>query len=128
MHLAVTVPFGAEAEDRLPFATEEAYEELGGHVLGAGSYGVTYATAEPLRRVPCVDWTAAQILDDPAVSKVCQPFIDGFDFSMSTSDTSKTLRQLQAEGLGQNVKMTAEDLQACDTALRALADQAPASR
>lgn len=127
LHLAVTVPFGAEAEVRLPFATEEAYEELGGHVLGAGSYGVTYATTEPLRRVPCVDWAAAQILDDPAVAGVCQPFIDGFDFSMSTSDTSKTLRQLQAEGLGQNVKMTEEDLQACDTALRALADQAPAS-
>ena len=28
----------------------------------------------------------------------------------------------QAEGLGQNVKMTAEQLEACDAALRALAD------
>ena len=41
---------------------------------------------------------------------------------MSTSDPTKTLRQLQAEGLGQNVKMTAEQLAACDAALRELAD------
>jgi hypothetical protein len=48
--------------------------------------------------------------------------VDGFDFCMNTADPSKTLRELQAEGLGQNVKMTIEQLEACDAALRALSD------
>ena len=122
LRVAITVPFGAQAEVTLPFATEEAYAALGGHTLGAGTYEVTYHTTEPLRRVPSVDWTVTQILDDPAIAGACRPFVDGFDFCMSTSDPTKTLRQLQAEGLGQNVKMTAEQLAACDAALRELAD------
>lgn len=122
LHVKVTVPFGAEARITLPFAGEEAYEALGGHTLSSGYYEVTYNTTEPLRRVPCVDWTIAQILDDPAIANVCREFVDGFDFCMSTNDPGKTIRQLQAEGLGQNVKMTIEQLAACDAALRALAD------
>jgi alpha-L-rhamnosidase len=122
LRMSVTVPFGGEAEVTLPFATEAAYEALGGHVLAAGSYEVTSETTRPLRRVPSVDWTVAQLLDDPAIANAARPFVDGFDFCMNTADPSKTLRELQAEGLGQNVKMTAEQLEACDAALRALAD------
>ena len=62
------------------------------------------------------------INDDPAIANVCREYVDGFDFCMSTNDPSKTIRQLQAEGLGQNEKMTIEQLEACDAALRALAD------
>jgi hypothetical protein len=72
--------------------------------------------------VPSVDWTVTQLLDDPAIANAARPFVDGFDFCMSNADPSKTLRELQAEGLGQNVKMTAEQLEACDVALRALSD------
>lgn len=122
LRVTLTVPFGAEAEVSLPLATEEAYEALGGHVLGAGSYEVTYETTAPLRRVPCVDWTVTQIMDDPAIANVVRGLVDGFDFSMNMADPNKTLRQLQAEGLGQNEKMTVEQLEACDAALRALAD------
>ena len=122
LHVKVTVPFGATANVVLPFADESAYEALGGRTLSSGCYEVTYDTTEPLRRVPCADWTIAQILDDPAIANVCRTFIDGFDFCMSTSDPTKTIRQLQAEGLGQNEKMTVEQLEACDAALRALAD------
>ena len=123
LRVAVTVPFGATAEVTLPFAPDAAYEQLGGRTLGPGSYEVVYDTTEPLRRVPSVDWTPAQILDDPAVAGAARPFVDGFDFCMSTCDPTETLRQLQAEGLGQNVKMTAEQLEACDQAMRAMADQ-----
>ena len=122
LRVAVTVPFGGEAEVTLPLATEAAYEALGGQVLAAGTYEVTYETTAPLRRVPSVDWTVAQLLDDPAIANVVRPFVDGFDFCMSNADPTKTLRQLQAEGLGQNEKMTAEQLAACDAALRVLAD------
>ena len=122
LHMRVTVPFGGEAEVTLPFATEAAYEALGGHVLAAGTYEVTYETTPPLRRMPSVDWTVAQLLDDPAIANAARPFVDGFDFCMSTADPSKTLRELQAEGLGQNVKMTIDQLEACDAALRALSD------
>ncbi len=122
LYLSVTVPFGARATVELPFATEAAYEALGGHELTAGSYDVTYETTEPLRRVPCVDWTVARILDDREVSGVARRFVDGFDYATSQADPTKTLRELQAEGLGQNHKMTAGELAACDAALRALAD------
>ncbi len=122
LRMCVTVPFGGEADVMLPLATEGAYEALGGHVLAAGSYEVTYETTKPLRRVPSVDWTVAQLLDDPAIANAARPFVDGFDFCMSNADPSKTLRELQAEGLGQNEKMTAGQLEACDAALRALSD------
>ena len=122
LHVAITVPFGAEAEVVLPSASEAAYEALGGHVLGAGSYELTYETTKPLRWAPSVDWTVAQIMDDRAVADVVRKFVDGFDYCMLTADQSKTLRELQAEGLGQNRKMSAEKLAACDAALRELAD------
>ena len=122
LHVAITVPFGAEAEVVLPSASEAAYEALGGHVLGAGSYELTYETTKPLRWAPSVDWTVAQIMDDRAVADVVRKFVDGFDYCMLTADQSKTLRELQAEGLGQNRKMSAEKLAACDAALRSLAE------
>ena len=122
LRMAITVPFGAEAEVVLPLADEAAYQALGGHVLGAGSYEVTYETTSPLRRVPCVDWTVAQVLGDREVGNVVRKFVDGFDFVMQMADPAKTLRELQAEGLGQNRKMTAEELAACDAAMRELSD------
>ena len=122
LRVAITVPFGGEAEVTLPLATEAVYETLGGHVLSAGTYEVTYETTQSLRWAPSVDWTVAQILADRKVSDVARTFVDGYDFSMMNTDQSKTLRELQAEGLGQNVKMTAEQLEACDAALRALAE------
>jgi len=122
LHVCVTVPFGGEAEVTLPLASEAAYEALGGHVLAKGTYEVTYETTQGLRWVPSVDWTVAQILGERKVSDAARPFVDGFDFCMSNADQSKTLRELQAEGLGQNRKMTMEELEACDAALRALAE------
>ena len=53
---------------------------------------------------------------------MARQFVDGYDYCMLNADPTKTLRQLQAEGLGQNVKMTVEQLEACDAALRALAE------
>jgi alpha-L-rhamnosidase len=122
MTMKVTVPFGGEAGVTLPYADEAAYEALGGHVLTAGTYEVTYETTQALRWAPSVDWTVAQILADRKVSDVARKFVDGWDFSILGADHSKTLRELQAEGLGQNRKMTADELEACDAALKELAD------
>ena len=72
--------------------------------------------------MPNVDWTVAQILAERKASDAARPFVDGFDYCMLNVDPTKTLRELQAEGLGQNVKMTLEQLEACDAALRALAE------
>lgn len=122
LRVLVSVPFGGEAAVTLPLANEAAYEALGGHVLCAGTYEVTYETTEPLRWAPSADWTVAQILAEPQVSGVVRRFVDGFDFSFMSADRTKTLRELQAEGLGQNRKMTVEELEACDAAMRELAD------
>lgn len=122
LRVAITVPFGATAEVELPFAPEAAYDVLGGHELTSGSYEVTYATTRPLRRMPSADWTIAQILDAKDASSVVRRFVDGFDWAMMQVDSAWTLREAQAAGLGQNRKMTAEELDACDAALRALAE------
>ena len=116
------MPFGGEADVTLPYADEAAYEALGGHVLAAGAYEVTYKTTQSLRWAPSVDWTVSQILAERKVSDVARKFVDGWDFSILGADHSKTLRELQAEGLGQNRKMTADELEACDAALKELAD------
>ena len=42
--------------------------------------------------------------------------------SVSQSDASKSLRELQADGFGQNQKMTEAQLAACDAELRELAE------
>ena len=122
LRVALTVPFGARAEVVLPLADEAVYEALGGHELGCGSYEVTYETTSPLRRVPSVDWTLSQILEAEDASAVARRFVDGFDYAMLTTDQSLTLRQAQAAGLGQNRKMSAEELQELDAALRELAE------
>jgi len=122
LHVSITVPFDASAEVLLPFADEAAYDGLGGHVLASGTYEVTYETTEPLRRVPCVDWTLAQILDDENAKNVARGFVDGFDFSMMMADKTLTMREAQAAGLGQNHKMTLEELEELDVELRKLAE------
>jgi hypothetical protein len=58
-----------------------------------------------------------------AVAAAARPFVDGFDFSALTCDRTKTLRELQAEGFGQNEKMSTQALEAADAALRELTDQ-----
>ena len=122
LRVAITVPFGAVAEVELPFAPASAYDALGGHELASGSYELTYATTRPLRRVPSADWTIAQILDAEDASSVARRFVDGFDWAMMQADPAWTLREAQAAGLGQNRKMTTDELAACDEALRALAE------
>lgn len=122
LRVAVDVPFGTRARVELPFAPEEAYDELGGRELAAGHYEAVYQATRPLRRVPSVDWTIAQLLDDPAVANAVRPYVDGFDYCTSTCDQSKTLRELQAAGFGQNVMMSDEALTAANEALHALAD------
>jgi hypothetical protein len=72
--------------------------------------------------VPSAEWTIAQILDAEDAGSVVRRFVDGFDWSMMQADPTQTLREAQAAGLGQNRRMTTEELAACDAALRALAE------
>ena len=123
LSVKIAVPFGATAEVELPLAPESAYDELGGRTLGPGSYEVVYDTVAPIRRVPCADWTFGLILETTDTSEVFRRHVDDFDFCATRFDHGKTLRELQAIGLGQNYPMTADELEACDADLRALADE-----
>ena len=117
------MPFGATAEVELPLAPEEAYERLGGRVLGPGTYEVSYETTEPVRRVPNANWTLGRILETTDTSEVLRRHVDDFDFVATRFDHGKSLRELQTIGLGQNYRMTADTLAVCDADLRALADE-----
>ncbi len=119
----ITVPFGATATVELPLAPEDAYERLGGRVLGPGTYEVTYETTAPVRRSPSVDWPLGLVLETTDTSEVMRKHVDDFDFCATMFDHDKTLRELQAIGFGQNYHMTPEELEACDADLRALTDE-----
>ena len=123
LSVKITVPFGASAEVELPMAPQSAYDQLGGRVLGPGSYEVTYDTTAPIRRVPSANWTLGLILETTDTSEVLRRHVDDFDFCATRFDHGKTLRELQAIGLGQNYPMTADELEACDADLRTLADE-----
>ena len=123
LSVSITVPFGATAEVELPLAPEEAYERLGGRVLGPGTYEVSYETTEPVRRVPNANWTLGRILETTDTSEVLRRHVDDFDFVATRFDHGKSLRELQTIGLGQNYRMTADTLAVCDADLRALADE-----
>ncbi|MCR4870852.1 MAG: glycoside hydrolase family 78 protein [Atopobiaceae bacterium] len=123
LSVSITVPFGCTAEVELPLAPEEAYERLGGRVLGPGTYEVSYETTEQVRRVPNANWTLGRILETTDTSEVLRRHVDDFDFVATRFDHSKSLRELQTIGLGQNYRMTADTLAVCDADLRALADE-----
>ncbi|MBR3312682.1 MAG: family 78 glycoside hydrolase catalytic domain [Atopobiaceae bacterium] len=123
LRIGLTVPFGCTASLELPHAPESAYQELGGHELGAGTYEVSYQTSTPLRRVPSVDWAMGDLLASPDTDAVvrahCKP-----DW-IAPDETHLSMRQLAYKLARGSRPMSEEALAACDEALRALAEKGP---
>lgn len=121
LHVVLTVPFGCTADIVLPNALESAYGTLGGHTLSAGSYELTYETAEPLRRMPSIDWTLARLMNSPDTEAVLKHYCYHPEFAVEDSVlASRTIREL-APGFARGGKaMSDETLAACDKDLRAL--------
>jgi len=123
LHVELTVPFGCTAEVALPFADESAYEELGGHVLAAGVYELTYQTSELLRRMPTVDWPLARLMERRDTAAVVYRHCYHPEFLLGDPDTSAMSVRELAPAFGRDGgPMSAEALDACEADLRALWD------
>ena len=79
LRMHFVVPFGVVAEVNLPMAAESAYEQLGGHVLSAGTYDITYETTRALWRVPSVDVAISVILDNRKTTQVLRRYVKHAD-------------------------------------------------
>ncbi|MBR3326018.1 MAG: family 78 glycoside hydrolase catalytic domain [Atopobiaceae bacterium] len=123
LRFELTVPFGCVASVELPYAPKSAYEALGGHELGAGTYEVTYQTTVPLRRVPSVDWAMGDLLASPDTDAIvrahCKPdWVAPDELNLSMRDLAYKL----ARG---SRPMSDEAIAACDRELRNLAEKGP---
>lgn len=77
LELRVTVPFGCQADLRLPYAPESVYGDrenpMFAHVedgvcrLVAGEYRVSYETTQPLRKVYGIDTPLGELLEVPTI-------------------------------------------------------------
>ncbi len=123
LRFELTVPFGCTAEVTLPYAPESAYERLGGHELGAGTYVLEYETTKPLRRVPSVDWAIGDLLAAPDTDAIvrahCKP-----DW-VAPDELGMTMRSLAYKLARGSRPMSEEALAACDAELRKLAEPGP---
>lgn len=117
----LTVPFGCTADIVLPSAPESAYETLGGHTLGAGVYELTYETVEPLRRMPSIDWTLAELMVAPDTEAVLKRYCYHPEFAVGDPTRAAcTIRELAPSFARGGGPMGDERLAACDADLRAL--------
>ncbi|MBR1828689.1 MAG: family 78 glycoside hydrolase catalytic domain [Atopobiaceae bacterium] len=123
LRVEVDVPFGCTADVTLPLATASAYEQLGSNKLQAGSHVVEYETTSPLRRVPTVDWPIGDLLATPDTDAVvrahCKP-----DW-IAPDELGLPMRELAYKLARGSRPMSEEALEACDQALRALAEPGP---
>ena len=71
LHLQVEIPFGCEAELKLPYCNE------GCKLLQAGSYDFNYRTNQPMRRSCSVDNTLKELFADPRVVATLQKLMPG---------------------------------------------------
>jgi alpha-L-rhamnosidase len=124
LHVELDVPFGCTAEVTLPSAPEGAYEDLGGHVLAAGTYAVEYETTSPLRRVPSVDWPLSRLLASSDTEAVVRAHAKP-DFVPPEDVAGKSFREL-AGVLGRGRKpLDNEAYEACVREFAALAEPGP---
>ena len=123
LRVEVDVPFGCTADITLPLAPASAYEQLGGNKLQAGTHVVEYETTAPLRRVPTVDWPIGDLLATPDTDAVvrahCKP-----DW-VAPDELGIPMRELAYKLARGSRPMSEESLEACDQALRALAEPGP---
>ncbi len=121
LHFELTVPFGCTAEVTLPYAGEEAYRELGGHLLHAGTYDLTYETTMPLRRMPTIDWTLKELMASPDTEAVIKRHCYHPEFLIGDPvQANMTIRELAPTFGRGNTPMGDDRLAACDAELGTL--------
>jgi alpha-L-rhamnosidase len=123
LRVEVDVPFGCTADITLPLAPASAYEQLGGNELQAGTHVVEYETTEPLRRVPNVDWSIGDLLATPDTDAVVRAYCKP-DW-VAPDELGIPMRDLAYKLARGSRPMSEESLEACDQALRALAEPGP---
>lgn len=124
LRVEIVVPFGATAQVRLPFADEAAYQALGGRELSAGSYQVEYETTEPLRRVPCADWTLRELVASADTRSVIARHVRHVDM-LPPETLDLALREalpLLSQGVPGTRELSEDAAERLDAELRALAE------
>lgn len=108
LRLRVEIPFGCEAELRLPYSGES-------RVLSAGSYEFTHKTARPMGKTYSVENSLASLLADSNDAAVLERAVPGIS-RVPDSMWTKSLRQILKEMGGK----TPEQIGKIDEALRAI--------
>ncbi len=104
LRLRVEIPFGCEAELRLPDCGEI-------RSLSAGSYEFTCKTAKPMGKVFCVEDSLASLLADPDAAAALEKAVPGIT-RVPDSMRNQSLRQLLKELSGRTDEQIAQVEQA----------------
>ena len=109
LHITVEIPFGCEAELKLPYSNEESI------CLSAGSYEFTYKTSRPMGRALSADNTVAELLGSSAVLSEVEKIVPGIT-RLPDSMRNQSLRQVLSILAG----TSSQQITAIDEALRKL--------
>ena len=93
LHIIVEVPFGCQAELKLPLSGEES------QTLEAGSYEYTYRVQTPMRRRVSMDAYLSELLCDPDSANALNLVIPGLNY-VPDSMRHQPLRQILKELAG----------------------------
>ncbi len=109
LHITAEIPFGCEAELKLPYADRESV------FLSAGSYEFTYKTSRSMGRSLSADSTVAQLLGSAYVAAEVEKIVPGIT-GVPDSMRDQPLRQVLSNLAGASDRQIA----AIDEALRKL--------
>ena len=102
LHLTVEVPFGCQAELKLPYCSENALR-----TLEAGSFDITYTTESPMARSFHADMTMIELLKSRESRDALEALVPGISRTPD-SMTHQTLRQVLASLARKNEQQIAE--------------------
>lgn len=108
LHLTVEVPFGCQAELKLPYCAENAVR-----TLTAGRFDITYTTNRPMARSFHVDMTMKELLRVQTSAEALNQLVPGIT-RVPQSKRHKTLREL----LASMAHMNRQQIEQIDTMLR----------
>lgn len=102
LHLTVEVPFGCQAELKLPYCSENALR-----TLEAGSFDITYTTASPMARSFHADMPMIELLKTRESRDALEALVPGISRTPD-SMTHQTLRQVLASLARKNEQQIGE--------------------
>lgn len=102
LHLTVEVPFGCQAELKLPYCSENALR-----TLEAGCYDITYTTESPMARSYHADMTMIELLKSRESRDALEALVPGISCTPD-SMTHQTLRQVLASLARKNEQQIGE--------------------